>query len=261
MDVSFPALIQNTIHAYEVEKGLRDFWRVPLTALISADNPLFEKLKEAVSPDHFLPEDLLPGAKSVISYFIPFHERIIGSNLEGDAASEEWAKAYIFTNDLISRLNDRMEEALAGIGFQTGKTKATHNFDEKTLMSRWSQRHIAWIGGLGTFGINNMLITEKGCGGRFGSLVTDCPPGELERRGFPAAGRPAPERCLYKINGSCGLCQKKCPAGAYEAGVFNRKKCYELCLKNAALHKALGFADVCGKCVAGLPCSTEIPGR
>ena len=41
--------------------------------------------------------------------------------------------------------------------------------------SCWSQRHVARIAGLGSFGMNQMLITESGCCGRFFSVITDVP--------------------------------------------------------------------------------------
>ena len=50
---------------------------------------------------------------------------------------------------------------------------ATHNFDEAKLVSYWSQKHVAYMAGLGKFGLHHMIITEKGCCGRLGSIVTN----------------------------------------------------------------------------------------
>ncbi|WP_338094171.1 hypothetical protein [Methanorbis furvi] len=36
---------------------------------------------------------------------------------------------------------------------------------------RWSHRHFAVLAGLGTFGVNNMLITRMGCYGRVSSFA------------------------------------------------------------------------------------------
>jgi hypothetical protein len=90
-------------------------------------------------------------------------------------------------------------------------------------------------------------------------MVTDA---RSQNLGLPAADTgPLPEKCLYKIDGSCGICREKCFAQAYRNGVFDRHKCYQICLKNAERHKALGCADVCGKCLAGLPCSSGDPSK
>ena len=258
MDIELHEVILKCM-TLETEKGERDVWEQPLTAFLTAEHPLLPELKKMVSHDHFLPSDLLPDAKSVIIFFIPFKSKIIESNLKGKAASVEWAKAYIFTNELISVINDEIEKALNQYGFQAKKVMATHNFDEKTLMSRWSHRHLAWIAGMGTFGINNMLITSNGCCGRFGSLVTNAGLSELGISTENSTVPPA-EKCLNKINGSCGICRKKCPCGAYkEGGVFDRHECYKVCLENAEHYKTFGLADVCGKCLVGLPCSGREP--
>ncbi|MDR1930808.1 MAG: hypothetical protein LBQ44_09310 [Treponema sp.] len=210
-------------------------------------------LKDAVSPSHLLPADIVPGAKSVVCYFIPFREQVAQSNTEGQEASELWALAYVKTNELIALINEALESRFLEEGFRSGKIPATHNFDEEKLISAWSHRHLAFLAGLGSFGMNNMLITKRGCCGRFGSLVTDW---EYPLPVPAAAG----EYCLAKRKpGSCGLCLKRCPAGAYDGGRFDRRACYGLCLKNAEKHKALGYADVCGKCLTGLPCSFSAP--
>jgi epoxyqueuosine reductase QueG len=240
---------------FERERGLERYWREPLAAFAPAGDRRFLSLKKQVSPSHLLPEDLLPGARGVICFFIPFHERIIEGNAEGAAASREWAEAYLYTNELIARISRDLGGLLAEGGFGSALIPATHNFDEERLVSDWSHRHVAHIAGLGSFGINNMLITEKGCCGRFGSLVTGWAPEPAVSPGAEGAA----EYCLHRRKGGCGLCQKRCPAGAYRDGVFNRRVCYDRCLENARLHRAAGFADVCGKCLCGLPCSASAP--
>ena len=62
-------------------------------------------------------------------------------------------------------------------------------------MSDWSHKHVAYIAGIGSFGHHHMLITNKGCCGRLGSVVTDAviaPTSRVDR-----------ERCLFKFDGSC----------------------------------------------------------
>ena len=258
MSLKLDNFIVNTISAYEKEKEIIDMWKKPpLTAVLSANHPQLYTLWKVVSPDHFLPEELLKGAKSIVVYFIPFEKRIIDSNLEGDDASVDWAEAYVYTNDLFEYLNAKTSRYFEKFGFIAESIKPSHN--DKTLASRWSHRHIAWLAGLGTFGLNNMLITSKGCCGRINSFITNADCIELD---IPLLGDSAlqAEKCLDKRKGRCGMCRRKCPAGAYDAQVnFSRHKCHEQCLKNGKNFKYLGKADVCGKCLVGLPCSTEDP--
>ena len=74
---------------------------------------------------------------------------------------------------------------------------------------------------LSTFGLNNMLITKKGCCGRINTIVTDLdvPP-----------DRPMEEElCLYKRSGKCGLCTDRCPSGALTREGFDRERCFQVC--------------------------------
>jgi epoxyqueuosine reductase QueG len=258
--------IEDTVAAFSKSNSVTDMWRAPIlkTAPLASLNAA--ALKGAVSEDHLLPGELLPGAQTAIAFFIPFAKRIAESNAAPGACSREWAEAYIATNALIAAIGDALEKIFAAKGFRAGKVPATHNFDEKKLTSRWSHRHIAFLAGLGTFGMNNMLITDSGCCGRIGTLVTD-----WETDDSPPA--PQTERCLAKRAAAagnapaCGLCLKKCEAGAYQFDHFrkgaeidfNRHACYAQCLCNAERYRELGLADVCGKFLVGLPCSFQTP--
>ena len=245
--------IKTTIIEYELQNSLKKLWKEPIVEIISSENDKLIQLKQIISLEHFMPNDILPDAKSIICFFIPFEETIVESNIGGIIASEEWANAYIKTNDLIKSINDKIETLMVKCGYKAGKIPATHNFDESKLISNWSHRHIAHIAGIGTFGINNMLITKNGCCGRFGSIIINY---ELTKYNKTFEIK---EKCLNKLNGSCGICQKKCLVNAYEHNNFNRHRCYKKCLENAKYHKSIGYADVCGKCLVGLPCSTKSP--
>jgi len=253
MNDRIQSLIVTAIEAFRTSHNVRTSWKTPLIAVADAADELFPRLKEVVRPTHALPEDLLPGARSVIAYFLPFDERIPRSNRTGRLASEEWALAYIETNALIGVINGRLAADLREQGHKTVLIPATHNFDQETLMSDWSHKHVAYIAGLGTFGLHHMLITAQGCAGRLGTLVTDAV--------IEPTPRPTGEACLHKHNGSCVACVRKCAAGALtETGAaFDRHACYALCLANGQLHSALGLADVCGKCASIVPCSFTNP--
>jgi len=234
------------------EHGSAIGWKTPLVAYAAANDPLFQRLKEVASPTHNLPQGFLPEARTVITYFLPFRDEVVESNKKDRFSSRTWGKAYIETNKLIADLNHYLQEKLIHQGYRAVFVPATHNFDEKTLLSDWSHRSAAYIAGLGTFGLNHMLITEKGCCGRIGSLVTD-----LE---LPPTPRYKRELCLYKHDDSCGNCAKKCVNEALTENNLDKHKCYEMCLANADRLSSLeSIADVCGKCLVEVPCSAAIP--
>jgi epoxyqueuosine reductase QueG len=107
--------IKRTLDDYERNNQLK-LWKEPIIEIISAEDTKLKILKEAVSVEHFMPYDILPNAKSIISFFIPFQENIVKSNIIGTMASEEWVIAYIKTNDLIKLINDNIEKLMGKNG-------------------------------------------------------------------------------------------------------------------------------------------------
>ncbi len=240
-------LIKQYVKEYPNIKKAKTKWREPIVEFADANDSLFIELKDIVSPTHALPRNFLEDAETVISYFIPFDKSVVNSNIEGKYSSKEWAIAYIETNELISNLNKYINGQLETMNYKSSIIPATHNFDENTLLSDWSHRHVAYIAGLGKFGLNNMLITDKGCSGRVGSIVTNL---KLE-----STKRNDKENCLYKSEGICKKCVKRCVIDALKIDSFDRHKCYEVLLDNDKLHSDLDFTDACGKCCVSLPCS------
>ncbi len=243
--------INHYVKEYSDRKEIKTKWREPIVKFSNANDEMFIKLKEIVNPTHALPKDFLDDAKTVIAYFIPFDESVVNSNLKGKYSSEEWAKAYIETNELIFNVNKYIKKKLSDLGYKSTIIPATHNFDEDSLMSDWSHRHVAYIAGLGKFGLNNMLITDKGCCGRIGSIVTNL---KIER-----SKRTNNEYCLYKKKEICKKCVQRCVNNALKVDSFDRHKCYEILLYNDELHSDLGITDACGKCCVNLPCSFTNP--
>lgn len=243
--------IKEFVEVYKTENKTLSNWEEPLVAFANAHDPLFLKLKATISETHKLPIDLLEDAETVISYFVPFQKEIALSNVGGENCSEKWAIAYIETNKLIADLNNCLSQELEKVNFKSVILPPTHNFDTERLISDWSHKHIAFIAGLGNFGLHQMLITEKGCCGRLGSLITNA---KIE-----PTRRPNKEFCLYRYDQSCQKCVENCVFGALKEDSFGRQKCYGVCLSNAKLYSRLGLADCCGKCVCVVPCSFYNP--
>ena len=244
-------MIKQFVKHYSETRDVKTKWKEPLVAYADATDDMFYNLKNVVSPSHALPKDFLPEAKTVVAYFIPFDEIIVKSNIVGKESSQIWAKSYIETNQLILDLNTFIKSELHKSGYESNIIPATHNFNEKKLISDWSHRHVAFIAGLGKFGLNNMLITDSGCCGRIGSFITDLKIEPTKRENG--------ENCLYKHMNVCKKCVDRCVNNALDVDYFDRNKCYDMCLYNAELHSDVGLADVCGKCLVNIPCSTINP--
>lgn len=243
--------IRSFVKTYNHKRMVQTTWGEPLVGFANAQDALFPQLKIVVSPSHAMPEDLLEHAQTVLVYFLPFHEEIARKNRGNYYAAKEWAIAYIETNQLIIDINTHVSEQLKKKGVHSAVLPPTHNFDTKRLLSDWSHKHIAYIAGLGKFGLHHLLITEKGCCGRLGSLILDA--------SLKTTTSSDKEYCLYSYNQTCEACVKRCPNGALHVETFDRHACYELLLENAERYKAEGFADVCGKCTSVVPCSFHNP--
>jgi epoxyqueuosine reductase len=244
--------IQTAVSRFGKERGCPDYWRPPLVGAVAADDPAIAELSRIVDPEHAAPRDLLASARSVIVYFLPFREWVGEENRRsGPFASRSWAESYTTTNACIAAVNLHIKDCLGRAGHEAATTPATHNFDEQKLVSRWSHKHLAWAAGLGTFGHHLLLITEAGCCGRLGSLVTSM---EL-----PPSNRPGREFCLLKAGKRCSACVARCSFDALFKDRFDRHACYRQCLANDAHYSDLGLVDVCGKCACGVPCSYGIP--
>ncbi len=250
-------LIQKQVDAYCASTGRQRIWRQPLLCTAVADER-FEQLRSMVAGDHLLPDDLLPKAKAVIVFFLPFTKAIAVENHRGRRPAHSWGVAYEVTNRLIEAICHRFREHLRAAGYRAEVTPATHNFDEKRLISRWSHKHVGYLAGLGRFGVNAQLITPSGCAGRLGSLVTDAPLTDS-----PLVH--VKELCLYKQGKTCLICKDRCPASAVTIDGIDRPVCWQRLKTNRAVSETLAEREitthVCGKCQVVVPCSFKAPGR
>lgn len=235
--------------------GSAGWWEKPLLVSARIDHR-FDRLPDIAYHEHLLPQDLLRSARTVVVFFIPFRKDLIQENKKGDRPCRNWGLAYVQTNDLIDRLGRGLGQLLVRHGHRSGLTPATHNFDEKALMARWSHKHLGHIAGLGRFGVHRMLITPAGCTGRLGSFVTEAELGDhplMQSR----------EACLLKAGRTCGKCLEACPVQALKEDGFDRRGCWERLNENR--RSLQYFSDlpetthVCGKCAAIMPCSFTNP--
>ena len=252
--------IKTFVRNYGQREEISTEWGEPIVGFADAKHPYILNLKNIVSKSHQTPDEVLSEASVIIAYYVPFTRELAQTNrIAGTLVSPEWAQSYEETNAMFLKLNEFLITKIEEMGYQAAVSPETLDFDRQKLISNWSHRHIARAAGLGTFGINNMLITKSGCCGRFHSIITtldvetDSP---LEE-----------EYCLYKKNGSCGVCIKYCPAHALSEDGYDREKCYGVLQKNAKIYRNFGSSygggreeepsgsDVCGKCIVNAPCA------
>lgn len=247
--------------ANRLENGDR-IYDEPLVGIASANDPYFlEFTKPEVIGDVFrVPADWLDGAVSVVSYFLPFSEAVRKSNRTTGLPSPEWLHARFRGEDLNNEAKRFVVSLIKAKGHRAVAPTLDGRFTQTAdFRSSWSERHVAFVAGLGTFGLSRGLITAKGMAGRFGSVVTDLEITPTER----PYSNPF-EYCLF-LSGKaqCKVCVDRCPVQA----ITDEGKAHPPCSSYMRredlvqdIRNRFGYRYLaCGKCQTGVPCESRIP--
>ena len=227
---------------------------VPLVAFAAAEDPLFEALKrpDVIGPRHRSPRDWLQGAKTVVSYFLPFTECVRKSNRTDGLPSEEWVSARIDGEAFNNLVRKHCAALLTSLGAKAIVPPHQDSFAIVDRRSNWSERHVAYIAGLGTFGLSRSLITTKGTAGRYGSVITT-----LDIEPTARTAGTYYDACPFLVDGGCGACIERCPSGAITREGKNTAVCSEY-LDNVVRPKFRPRYG-CAKCQTGVPCEFARP--
>jgi epoxyqueuosine reductase len=207
----------------------------PLVGITDGDDPLFEEFRKVVSARHLQPREFLRRTSpvstdlthvSVIVWVLPFTKEIRRSNRGQNMPSKLYSLARNNGGALIYNMSSRISELIHKRGMAALSPILTSEYDtfriqEFTFSSTWSERHVAYVAGLGRFGLNGALITPLGINVRIGSIVTNMPLESTSQRceNYRAL-------CLIDGGDSCGLCMERCPVGAISKSGFDKSKCY-----------------------------------
>jgi epoxyqueuosine reductase QueG len=244
--------------------GLKLF-EAPLCGCADPDDPLFLQAKQpdVIGPHFMLPREWINEARTVISFFLPFSSRVREANaVDKQWPAEEWLHGRIEGQAFLEKLLASVRDLLVAAGYAStapqiddryrttgaGPQRCTPDAArERRFTSNWSERHVAFICGLGTFGLSKGLITARGVAGRFGSIVT------------ALALEPTPRDYTdtYEYCSRCGACVKNCPANAISV---EKGKEHPPCARYLQLIREKNEPRYgCGKCQVNVPCESERP--
>lgn len=276
----------------QVEKVIRDFWVTapsnslqletgekawakPHVAIARGDDPLFLRNKEMIGPFLWTPEEAyalaFPDAPApacelrVISYVLPqTPETRADQRLEKTMPTERWARSRFHGEEF----NCDLRMHLAGTLTQAGHPSVAperladfgwHQSEQFGFSSNWSERHVAFIAGHGTFSLSDALITRWGQAVRLGSVVVRIDLPVTER----AYGDDHHAWCLWYAKGTCGACAKRCPAEAITTSEGHDKQgCCTYILETTATYATKTYgtgATPCGLCQVKVPCEVQLP--
>jgi len=246
----------------------------PSVNFASADDPLFEEFKEVIGPWHRTPREAYEAAfgagswrgGTVVSWVMPWSKGLRDSNRGcTKRPSPEWTLAYNLNSKAIQKkARAALLEKLAGLGHR-GVAPADADWFSMVdtpagKSSTWSERHVGYVAGLGTFGLSDAFISEHGTAVVLNSVVTDAVLAPDQR-----VAEHHQANCLFYAAGKCGACIKRCPADAITGDGHDKHLCarYAYGPESLRLAAELGVQGPagCALCQVGVPCEFKNPAR
>ncbi len=248
-------------------------WATPLVGFARGDDALFTEIKDDIGAFYWTPIELFklayPGSEvmaeelAVISWVLPQTLATRRAHRqEKSMPSAAWSRARLYGdqfNELLRReVTDWLQQlkipAVAPVLLPQWDWQESERYG---FASNWSERHTAYVTGLGTFGLSDGLITKHGKAMRCGSVVArfNVAPAVRQYSEFNAY-------CLYLSHGSCGKCIDRCPAGAISFSGHNKELCAKYIMNETSpwVERNLGEkVSSCGLCQVGIPCESRIP--
>ncbi len=252
-----------------------------LVGFADGDDTIFQDYKGIIGDFHLTPREALARhlqgkrsgdekqlqSVSVISFVLPISRGTRLSNRrESLVPSLRWNHTRWQGQDFIYELSRYVVSLLEELGYQALAPELANFYQREglpaSLVSNWSQRHIAYAAGLGTFSLSDGFITPKGIAIRCGSVVSDTalPPSPRLYKNHLA-------NCLFYTDRSCRRCIERCPAGVISEQGHDKKRCQEFMRVDqiAILRQSGKEADYigeyfgCGLCQTKVPCEDRIP--
>ncbi len=252
-------------------------WDEPLVQFADGDDPIFTEYKAIIAPTHLTPREALakayskspqdmPSRLSVISWILPTPENTRKSNRrETLIPSRLWSHTRWYGEKFNDALREHTVELLTGMGYLAVAPILQLYFEvyknEKGPYSNWSERHIAYAAGHGTFSLSDGFITKRGIAHRCGNVVTD-----LVLPASPRTAKDPYSNCLFYVDGSCQACIVRCPAGAITEQGHDKIKCQAYLRDIGYASRAKGYnndtsVSGCGLCQVKVPCEYRIPAK
>jgi len=247
----------------------------PLVGFSAGNDTLYTFFKKDIGIPFMAPEEhfraafpdieVNPKDLTVISWVLPLTRRTKDDNRkETKYPSERWARTRLYGEEFNVALRKHVIDTLESCGIasvapEISPVRKIGISEKYGIASTWSERHAAFVSGLGTFGLCDGLITQKGKAMRCGSVIA--------RISIPPTIRPYTDHhawCLFYAKGVCKACIKRCPSGAISELGHDKNKCsdYSFGVGKQYVQQTFGLDTYgCGHCQTGVPCESKNPVR
>lgn len=261
---------ENTLRNKENDKA----YEMPTVGFSKGNDPLYSFYKEDIGEFYLTPAEIFteaftetevdPHNLSVIIWILPHNRKTIMDNRKQSIyPSERWARARIYGEEVNNKLRNYVVAALQNAGFKAvapmlSSIWKVYKQSRYGYASNWSERHAAYTSGLGTFGLCDGLITQRGKAMRCGSVVANV---SLQATKRTYDNHHA--HCLFYSTGTCLRCVQRCPAGAISESGHDKLKCRKhLQATKKFVRQNYGFEGYgCGMCQTDVPCESGFPAQ
>jgi len=261
---------ENTLGGRFAERA----WGSPLVGFSRGDDALYSFFQEDIGDFYWKPQEIFsktfpdilvkPQDIAVISWILP--QTKLTKEEQGKSLTlptERATLARVNGEKFNKMLASHVVDLLAQEGYRSFSPMLSPMWEGKksekySYASVWSERHTAYVCGLGTFSLSDGLITPVGKAMRCGSVLAmiDIEP---TKRNYTTHI----EYCLFYKNGGCLQCAERCPAKAISRDGHDKQKCrdYQSIITSKHIQQEYNLdSRYCGLCQFGVPCESGIPG-
>lgn len=269
--------------------GGKVYLDIPQMGVADGNDEIFLQFKEELSFDHLNPTEIWRRYDCPMSLEIIQNLRVIvvvypytkeikkAKNISSNHPSKIFHLARNYAKYFIANGSEQLCAFFRTMGYlaisPTVYSLLNVSENEKNY-GGWSDRHCAYVAGLGTLSLQNALITRNGCNNRICSIITNAPL-EITPR---VIDNPNGLCSFYRIH-SCGTCKRCCPVGAITNEGLEFEKCESYCKKvnkemntilepylrqisfrkKSVVKTSTDFPVGCAMCQIKVPCTSRIP--
>ncbi len=165
---------------FPVKYGDGRIFSQPLIGVARGDDPIFQRFKEIVGTEHYTPSEMwrksgreqaTESDLHVVSIIFPFVDMIRKEGITSillpkvTLPAEIYSVARNFGKEFKNYIMRQTIDFFESKGYYAMAGKFSDAFTiiaKKNFYSTWSERHMAFVAGLGTFGLHEGIITEVG---------------------------------------------------------------------------------------------------
>lgn len=246
----------------------------PLVGIAAGNDTYYDFLKEHIGEFHWSPAEAFaikhgssPDSSKLRVISIIFPQTEATNDMQSKQLAFPCDNWYVSRGEwehLMAEFCSKLEAELDMIGIRSASIDFLQGLGARYsenvgTASNWSHRHAAFSAGMGTFGLSDGFISERGMSVRLTTIVVEA---DLD---ITPRGDIGPyDWCLYYKSGICGACIRRCPVRAITEKGHDKTACSNYkdtkCAANWPEYiDHSNYKTPCGLCQTKIPCAYKRP--